>query len=98
MKKFTLSILLFVLCAPLSLTAKPAKRHVDIKVEGMTCGMCEKKIQEELSRLCLESSISYKQGMGHCTYLEGEIGPNDILKAVDKAGYQGFIVNATPLK
>ena len=86
-------VFLFVACflalssfAADSLTCK-------IKIKGMTCGDCEAKVKESLSTLCAAVTIDRKNDEGVCTYQEGKATPDQIVKAVQDAGYTASVIN-----
>ncbi|OGQ05885.1 MAG: hypothetical protein A3F82_05880 [Deltaproteobacteria bacterium RIFCSPLOWO2_12_FULL_44_12] len=65
---------------------------LNMKIEGMTCGMCEAKVKRELKNLCTEAAVDYKKDWGRCVYEEGKATPEQILNAVKKTGFKGTLI------
>jgi len=81
MKNFLLS----VLCA-FSTVASAAVVNVDIV--GMTCGMCEGKVTEQLTKTGKVKAVKVDAAQKKATFeTTGEISDAEIKKAVQSAGY-----------
>lgn len=81
-----LSGILFVLFASaLALAGEP--QTLRLKIEGMTCGMCEAKVKQQLSSVCKEISIDRGEGKGLCTY-EPPVTPDQIIAEANRTGFK----------
>lgn len=58
-----------------------------MKIEGMTCGLCEAKVKKQLSPLCKEITINQEKGEGVCKY-ESPATPDQILSEANKTGFK----------
>lgn len=74
------------------LQAEP--QTVEMKIEGMTCSGCSAIIQKKLSALCTSASIDHKSGHGSCTYNDEKVSADQVLQAIDKAGYKATAVES----
>jgi len=58
-----------------------------LNIEGMACGHCVMSVRKELSRLPLKiKDVSI--GSAEVEYDENKVNRDDILKAVERAGYK----------
>jgi sulfite exporter TauE/SafE/copper chaperone CopZ len=69
-----------------------AQRKTKLRIGGMTCVGCQKRIEGKLRKTRGISAVrvSYNDGTAHITYNEGVISPPEITKAVESLGYRVF--------
>lgn len=81
------NILTLALCSFFSLGVMAAQ--VNLKIEGMSCGMCEGKITENLKKTGKCSNISVSAQDKKATFeADKEFTDTEIKKAVSDAGYK----------
>jgi copper chaperone len=62
-----------------------------LKVEGMTCGHCQKAVKEALERLGAQNvEVDLKTGLAT---LEGNPNTEQLIAAVIEEGYQASVAN-----
>lgn len=61
-----------------------------LKVEGMTCGHCQKAVKEALESVAgvQEASVDLEQGIAH---VQGQADTQALLAAVQEEGYQAAL-------
>lgn len=59
-----------------------------IKVEGMTCGHCEKRVSEALEKTRKAKNVLAKHEDGTVKFVDSGITAEEIKKAVEEAGYE----------
>lgn len=66
-----------------------ATAQVDLPITGMTCAMCEKNVNRALKRPdgVLDVTVNLATEKATVTYLPGVVRRNDLVQAVEKAGY-----------
>lgn len=71
----------------------PALSTCHLKVEGMTCGLCEKKVKKELTKLegVKDAQASWKDGRAEVSYDPAKVKKEEFLKAVERAGFKATI-------
>jgi len=82
-------VLVFTLLSLLSFGALAAK--VEVVIEGMTCGMCEGKITENLTKTgkCEKVKVSAPDKKATFETVQGkDLSDAEIHKAVREAGYR----------
>ena len=69
------------------------KIKVLLKIEGMHCSSCEQIVKEELAELLgvTEVSVDSKLGSGELVLDQEKNSPDDVIKAIEKAGYKAEI-------
>lgn len=69
------------------------KKKISFTVKGMHCGSCETLIKDELVSLSgvTDATVDHKTGKGSVTIDDEKITPQDVLDAIQKAGYTGVI-------
>ena len=62
---------------------------VTLAVPDMSCGHCKEAVEGELDRLSgvERSNADFEKGTVEVTYDEGQVGPEQIKKAIEEAGY-----------
>src|SRR3989344_30516 len=65
------------------------KQKINFTVKGMHCGSCETLIKDELAELpgASDAGIDFKTGQGSVLLNLKLNKPDDVVKAVSKAGY-----------
>jgi len=89
MKQIITAIVVLLLPGLLS-AAEP--QILKLKIEGMTCGMCEAKVKKQLSSVCVTSSADSKKGEGTCVPKAG-VTPEQILQEANKTGFKTSKLN-----
>lgn len=84
----TIAMILFL---PVFLVAA-GEQTLKMKIEGMTCGMCEAKVKKQLSSLCKEIMIDREKGEGVCKH-EASVTPDQILSEANKTGFKTSKLN-----
>lgn len=64
------------------------KNLTTIKVEGMTCGHCEKRVSEALEKTGKAKDVLAKHEDGTVKFVDSGITAEEIKKAVEEAGYK----------
>ena len=59
----------------------------ELKIEGMSCGHCVMAVKKELDKLSNLTVEEINIGSAKVQYDESKISRDDIVKAVDHAGY-----------
>ncbi|MFZ3301965.1 MAG: heavy metal translocating P-type ATPase [Microgenomates group bacterium] len=74
-------------------------KKIDLKIKGMHCESCETLIKDELSDLgdVKNIKIDSKTGKGSLMVMSMNITDDKIKKAIKNAGYEGEILNPTPI-
>lgn len=70
--------------------AKPQdKEEVELKVNGMTCGACEKVVKSALLRVkgVKDAEVNHEEGKAVVTVEKGKAKTDELIKAVEKAGF-----------
>lgn len=62
-------------------------QSLKLKIESMTCGMCEAKVKQQLSSVCKEITVDRGEGKGVCKY-ESPVTPDQILSEANKTGFK----------
>ena len=81
-------LIVFSMTCLLSLSIWAAR--VDVAIEGMSCGMCEGKVTEELTKTgkCNKVKVDVTAKKATFETVKGkDISDDDIKEAVQKAGY-----------
>lgn len=63
-------------------------KSVELKIEGMSCGHCVMSVRKELGKLQNVEIHDVTIGSARVTYDESKVTYNDLLRAVDDAGYK----------
>jgi copper chaperone CopZ len=91
MKRLKISLVGLSLILPsLSFAGEP--QSLKMKIEGMTCGMCEAKVKSQLSSFCKELSVDRDKGEAVCRY-EPPATPEQILSEANKTGFKTTQLN-----
>ena len=68
---------------------------VRLELEGMTCAACAARIERSLNRLeGVEASVNFATEQASVRYEDGDVAVDDLLRAVQGAGYSAFLPEA----
>ncbi|QSO48706.1 heavy metal translocating P-type ATPase [Alicyclobacillus mengziensis] len=72
-------------------------REVDLNITGMTCAACSARIEKVVNRLdaVKEASVNLASEKAHIVYFPGVIQEQDLIRAVEKAGYGATLASET---
>lgn len=72
-------------------------REVDLNITGMTCAACSARIEKVVNRLdaVKEASVNLASEKAHIVYFPGVLQEQDLIKAVEKAGYGATLASET---
>ncbi len=75
--------------APEAPETAPAERGVELNITGMTCASCVRRVERALSRTpgVTEANVNLATERATVTYQPGETRLEDLIAAVEKAGY-----------
>jgi len=62
--------------------------HIDLSIQGMSCGHCVKAVQQALAPLAGISKAEVKVGSAALAYDESLVSKDAIMKAIREEGYQ----------
>ncbi len=83
---------LVALSAGGALAGEQATASLDVKlaVKGMTCSGCAKSVQAALEKVpgVTKAEVLLDKNEADVTYEKGKTTPEDLVKAVEKAGYK----------
>lgn len=85
MKRMIITITMALLLPALLVAAR--EQTLKMKIEGMTCGMCETKVKKQLSSFCDPISIDHKKGSALCTLKEGA-KDGQVVEECNKTGFK----------
>ncbi|MDQ2085578.1 heavy metal translocating P-type ATPase [Herbivorax sp. ANBcel31] len=68
-------------------------KKIDFKIEGMSCSSCAARVQKKLESLegVINANVNIATEKGVAEYKEGEIDIQNIIKAVEDAGYKAIL-------
>ncbi|WP_099203541.1 heavy metal translocating P-type ATPase [Miniphocaeibacter massiliensis] len=70
------------------------KETVKLNIEGMTCEACSARIEKLIRKLPVEEvSINSLQNIGTVTFRNGLVSEDELVKAVEKAGFKGKVLH-----
>lgn len=73
-------------------TSTHARERVRLDIDGMTCATCATRIERKLNRLDgVEATVNYATEAASVAYDPGVIGVDDLLRAVEGAGYHAAL-------
>ncbi len=68
----------------------------ELAITGMTCASCAHRIERRLNKLeGVEATVNYATEKARVTYAD-PVGPDDLLRTVEAAGYQAARINPRP--
>lgn len=70
-----------------------ATLNLTMQVKGMTCSGCASAIQSALKQVpgVLKADVSFDKNEAYVEYRKGKTTPEELVKAVEKAGYKASI-------
>jgi len=91
---FVLSGILFI-PAINSVWGSEVANQVTLKVDGMYCAACPATVKVALKRLpgVINADISFKEAKATVSYHEGKVTVEQMIKAIEDAGYEAHMVN-----
>ena len=79
------------------MTTGSANSHVDLPITGMTCASCANRIERKLNKLDgVTATVNYATEKAAVDYDPEVAAPDDLLRAVEAAGYQAVLPTAEP--
>lgn len=77
-----------------STTATAPPTEVELAVEGMTCASCVARVEKRLNRLPgVTATVNLATESAHCELAEDSISNDDLMGAVDAAGYSATVTS-----
>ena len=77
-------------------TPQPAE-HVELPITGMTCASCANRIERRLNELDgVTASVNYATEKATVDFDPAAVAPDQLVAAVEAAGYQAIIPSAEP--
>ena len=68
------------------------RAHLELPIDGMTCASCAHRVERKLNRLeGVEASVNYATEDASVDYDPAEVGPEQLLAAVEAAGYRATL-------
>src|SRR5919108_6088666 len=75
--------------------AKP--EHIEVPISGITCASCANRIERKLNRLDgVSATVNYATEKATVDYDPGAVTTEDLLGAVEAAGYEAVLPAAEP--
>ncbi len=69
--------------------------QLDLPITGMTCASCANRIEKRLNKLDgVRASVNYATEKASVSYEDGVVAPEDLVSAVEQAGYQATLPGA----
>ncbi len=62
-------------------------KTIELTVEGMTCGHCERSVEEALKKIGAQGKANSKTGLTQVTFDERKIDVEKIRDAINESGY-----------
>lgn len=87
MKRLALSLTAFAILISTGFLFAGEKKTVKMKIEGMTCSLCVKRVEKYLSPLCGKLDVDPDKGEGVCVY-EAPVTSKQVLEAANKSGFK----------
>ena len=73
--------------------------RLQLPIEGMTCASCANRIEKRLNELeGVEASVNYATEAASVEYDPGRVGPDQLIEAIEAAGYRAASPSADPAK
>lgn len=71
-------------------------REIDLSIEGMTCASCAARIEKVAGRIdgVESATVNLASEKAHVVYVPGLVKEEDIIRGVEKAGYQAKLASA----
>jgi P-type Cu+ transporter len=72
-------------------------QHVELPITGMTCASCANRIERKLNKLDgVTATVNYATEKASVKYDSAAVAPEQLVAAVDAAGYQAVLPSAEP--
>ena len=72
--------------------------HLELPITGMTCASCANRIERKLNRLDgVSASVNYATEKATVDYDAGAVEPEQLIAAVESAGYQAVLPSDKPI-
>jgi len=70
-----------------------AKDKITLKVDGMSCEHCVRTVTKALQKLdgVKKAKVNLKKGLAEVKYDSEKVGADDLIKAVENAGYKASV-------
>lgn len=81
MKRISIAMLVSLFASVVLWAGEP--QILTMKIEGMTCGLCE--VKKQLSSVCKDMTIDREKGEGICKY-EDPVTPDQVLSEATRRG------------
>ena len=73
------------------------REHVDLPITGMTCASCANRIERRLNKLDgVTATVNYATEKASVEFDEAAVAPEQLLEAVEAAGYRAELPSAEP--
>jgi P-type Cu+ transporter len=70
-------------------TTAGTREHLDLDIEGMTCGSCAARIEKRLGRMDgVEASVNYATERASVSFDSRQVAPGDLIDTVRATGYE----------
>lgn len=66
-----------------------------LQIDGMSCGHCVARVQKALSKLDGVDIRNVEVGVAEMGYDPSRVSPDQVLEAVDAAGYEPHVAGAS---
>src|SRR5918992_154690 len=77
--------------------ATQTTEHVELPITGMTCASCANRIERKLNKLDgVSASVNYATERASVEYEPGAVAPEQLVAAVEAAGYQAVLPSTQP--
>src|SRR5688572_13878949 len=77
--------------------ATETRQHVELPITGMTCASCANRIERKLNKLDgVTASVNYATEKATVTYDAAAVEPEQLLGAVEAAGYKAKLPSDEP--
>jgi len=104
---YRMVVLIFVIASLLSFAvsmnyargSEDAIKQITLKVEGMTCASCPATVKAALKRLpgVINVNVSFKEAKATVTYHEAKVNIEQMIKAIENAGYHAELSTSPEL-
>ena len=79
--------------------SSPHSQHVELPIIGMTCASCANRIERKLNKLeGVAATVNYATEKASVDYDPHVAATEDLLGAVEAAGYQAVVPAAEPVR
>lgn len=94
---FSVFVLAGILFIPAinSVWGSEVAKNVTLKVDGMYCATCPATVKMALKRLpgVINADVSFKEAKATVSYYEGKVTAQQMIKAIEDAGYTAHLIN-----